>query len=496
MNLSNQTKKEIIQKFYDLFIVPKYKYLIMYPNGQYQTCNKYDKKQKNFKPLRYWQFESHLNNDFTIGVFASNYLTKFICFDVDIIDPVKAKWAVYKLIDVLTSIGVPQDYIYISTSGNKGYHVDIYFNETIQNNIVKDFYNIVMSQMDMSEIDGQIELRPTQQGLKLPLGTNFKNKDSKTNKCWYVDFDKGLKPIRSYKYILDIKQIDSSVINDIMLEQTEMLIIDNSVKNEEAEQIEESKGHIDSKYKPLINYEIGSNEQVTIEYYQRIEKEGIKQIGTRNKLTMKLCRYYKFLGMTPEENINSLKVWMDQQDPKTYRTSLDDSYKEIENIVKYAYEKDVSFTIEHKEIYISYQEMLFIMKANSKNEKLLLYAMMIHSKKYSQPNGHFYMTYNQMVELTSISSRTVKRLVNKLEYQSLIEIPERNRKVLDENGKLLNKKPNIYKINYININDETNKLQLTDTTNFNDIVTLLFTDDELKKLLPRRHYEELRSTVP
>lgn len=495
MNLSNQTKKEIIQKFYDLFIVPKYKYLIMYPNGQYQTCNKYDKKQKNFKPLRYWQLEKHLEGEFTLGVFASSYLTKFICFDVDVRDSVKAKWTVYKLIDTLTSLGIPLEYIYISTSGNKGYHVDIYFNQTIQNNIVKDFYNIVMDHIDLSKIDGQIELRPTQQGLKLPLGINFKNKNKSNNRCWYVDYEKGLQPIKSYKYILKVKQIDPSIINDILLEQIDLLVIDNPVNNKEAEQIEDSKGHIDSKYKPLVSYEIGSNETVTIEYYQKIEDEGIKHIGTRNKLTMRLCRYYKHLGMSPEENISSLKEWMIKQDPKNYRTSLEDSFKEIENIVKLAYEKDISFTVEHKQIYISYKEMEYIMKANSKNEKLLLYAMMIHSKKYSKPNGHFYMTYSQMVQSTGISERTVKRLVNKLEKQSLIEIPERDRKILDSNGRLLSKKPNIYKINYIHtINDDSNKLQIDNNKNeFNDVVSLLFTDDELKKLLPRRHYEEIRS---
>lgn len=491
MNISNQTQKEIISQFNKLFIVGRYKYLIMYPNGNYVTFNKHD-KNKNHKSLGNWQIKDHLQGKYTIGVFAANYISKFICFDTDVPEKTNAKWATYYLIDTLINIGIPKEYIHISISGNKGYHVDIYFNETIQNNLISDFFNLVISKMDLSKIKGQIELRPTNQGLKLPLGINFKNKDDQTNKCWYVN-PEDLEPIKEYEYILTIKQLDTDILYNIMLKEKDTYILDLPINTKEAEQIEDSKGFIDQNYKPLKSYQLGTNEKVNIEYVKQIEEIGIKQVGTRHKYLLTLCRYYKYMGMSRDENINSLVEWINRQNPAFYTTKLEQSYKEIINMVNHAYDNDIPFIVEQKEITITYEEMKEIIKAKSKNEKLLLYALLIHSKRYANKNGIFFMSYNQMVTSTGLCEKTVRNNINKLEKHNLISIVERNRKVLGSNGKLLGKRPNKYKLNFINetliINSEP--IIINDELSFNDLLIQIFDMNELKMLLPIRHYREL-----
>jgi len=494
MKLSSQLEDKIIQRFFDLYITAQYKYLSLKPNGIYITYN--SQENENHQPLKRWHIREHLQDKHTIGIFAPDFVAKFICFDIDVNDKLNAKWTTYKLVDRLIEIGIPADYIYISTSGNKGYHVDIYFNDLVLIEVVHDFYNIVMSDFDMNHVKGEIELRPTTQGVKLPLGRNFKNKNKSNNKCWYVNYNEGLKPIRSYKYILNIKQIDTTIIKNIIEKYEEIEVLKHTVDEYEGVQVETTKGYLDGKYKTLPVYKKNIDHKATIEEIQRIELEGIKAPGTRHNLLYDLCRYYKHNGLSIEDNQNELIDWMNSQDPNTYRTPLKDCMKDIKGIVKHIYENDVTLTIETKEIVkVTYDEMLQILNIKNKNEKLLTYSMLIHSKRYAAQNGTFYMTYKQMNETTGLSDRTVKRLVNKLEENGIIEIIERNRKVIS-NNKLITKKPNIYKMLIeVDIEEEieSNYITIDNDIDLNNAMLSLFELNVLKKVLPDRHYREIYS---
>lgn len=492
MNLSNQAMSQVIQKFFDLYIVNYNKYLIMNQKGTYTTLNA--ESNKKIKRFGKWQIQEHLKGSSTYGVFSGDYISSFICFDIDVPEPLNARWTVYYLIDTLIHIGIPEDYIYISSSGNKGYHVDIYFNNPLYNNLIQDFYNIVMSKLDLSLIKGQIELRPTKEhGLKLPLGRNYKNKNASTNKCWYVNYDDQLKPIRRLKYILDIKQMDISIIKEIIENEKEITVFDIEVDKEEALQIESTKAYLDTKYKPLATYQRNIDNQSTIEEAERLENEGLTQTGTRHNSLYLLAKYYKYNDYSQQENENSLIEWMSNQDTRFYNTSFKDCIKDIKEIVTYIYDKDISLVSERKEIKIHYDEMQFIIKAKSKNEKLLLYALIIHHKRYESKTGIFYMTYNQMSKSTGLSLRTVKRLIDKLNDSNLIEIVERNRKVFDEKGRLLTKRPNKYKVLSPVINNDIGKyITMTDSiVEFNELLLMFYDKSTLKSILPYRHYYEL-----
>ncbi|MDR4926514.1 TOTE conflict system archaeo-eukaryotic primase domain-containing protein [Peribacillus simplex] len=483
--------KEIIKKINELFIMARYQYLILGEGGNYQTFNSY-KNEKVF-PLNDYVIQRHLDGKGTLGVFSSTNHTKFICFDVDVKEKNEAKWTVYRLVDSLREIGIPEDDIYISLSGNKGYHVDLYFNEPIKNEWAYELYLLTMKKSELKNIDyGEVEYRPNamKQGVKLPLGINFKNE--RKPRCWYVDYEKGLKPIRNKQYILKVKQIDVSIIYNVLERERD------AFEEKEVKEVEEARGFIESKYKPLKIYNQNIGEQETFEAIEKLLHTGLTITGMRHNSLFKLAKYFRHQGLTEEESYKELVAWMSEQDTRCYTTKWEDCIKDIQSCVKYIYENEVSLTIEDKDLFVTFEEMRQIIKLKSKNEKLLAYCLLIHSKRYARKNGHFYMVYRQMSEASGLVEKTTRNLINILEQNGVIEIIERNRHVRDENGKVRKKekKPNIYKMN-IECEKEAdssykvayNGLNYSDS--FTSCILYFFERKTLQRMLPRRQYESL-----
>lgn len=469
----------------------RYQYLILDEYGNYRTFNKHNNAK--VYPLTDYVIQRHLDGKSTLGVFASANHTKFICFDIDVKDENKAKWTVYRLVDSLIKIGIPDDDIHISLSGNKGYHVELYFNNPIKNQYAYELYLLVMNVSDLLNMDyGEVEYRPNamKQGVKIPLGFNFRN--SRKPRCWYVDYDKRLKPIRNKEYILKIKQMNVEVIYNILERERDNL------EEKEVREVEEVRGFIESKYTPLKIYNENIGEQETIEAIEKILDTGLTIAGTRHNSLFKLAKYFRYHGLTQEECKARLIEWMSEQDTRCYTTKWEDCIKDIYLIVNYVYEKEISLTVEEKDLYVTYEEMRQIIRLKSKNEKLLAYCLLIHSKRYAMKNGHFFMIYRHMSEASGLCEKTTRTLINKLEQNGVIEIIERNRFIRDENGKVSNvkKKPNIYKMN-IKCDKEADSLfkvafkGLSYKDSFSSCILHFFDRKMLQNLVSRRQYEYL-----
>lgn len=390
--------QEIIDKINELYIMSRYQYLILSEGGKYQTFNSY-KNDKVYK-LNDYVIQRHLDGKATLGIFSSTNQTKFICFDVDVKDKSKAKWTVYRLVDVLMELGISSEHIHISISGNKGYHVELYFNEPIKNEMAHELYLMAMNKSDLLNIDyGDVEYRPNamKQGVKIPLGINFKNK--RKPRCWYVDYYQGLKPIRNKRYILKIKQIDVEIIYNILERERDTL------EEEEVSKVEEARGFIEGKYTPLKIYKENIGEQETIEFIEKLIHIGLTRTGMRHNSLFKVAKYFRHQGFTKEECDTALVEWMGEQDTRCYTTKWEECIKDIQLIVKYIYENEVSLTVQQKDLFVTYEEMRQILKLNSKNEKLLAYCLLIHSKRYAIKNGHFYMVYRQMSEASGLAEK-------------------------------------------------------------------------------------------
>lgn len=490
-NLMVIRDKEIIKKINELFIMVRYQYLIQSKDGSYLTLNQH--KNEKVYPLTDYVIQRHLDKIATLGIFSSKNHTKFLSFDVDVKDNQQARWTVYRLVDGLIEIGIPDEEIHISLSGNKGYHVDLYFNHPIKNELAYELYLLALNKSELLNIDhGEVEYRPNgmQQGVKLPLGINFKNKSKP--RCWYVDYDKGLKPICKMEYILSIKQMDVGIIYNILERERDCF------DEEEIKAVEEARGFIESKHKPLKIYKENIDKRETIETIENLIHTGLTTTGMRHNSLFKLAKYYRHCGYTPDECNEKLIEWMGEQDTRNYTTEWQACVKDIRLIVNYIYENEVSLTVSEKDLFVTYEEMQQILKVKSKNEKLLAYCLLIHSKRYALGNGRFYMTFKQMSEASGLCEKTTRTLINKLEQSNILYIVERNRQVKDEQGRVIKKekKPNIYMMNITCENEDKKSFnvvfdEMNYSESFRDCILYLFDPKELKRMLPRRQYESI-----
>ncbi|KIL38495.1 hypothetical protein SD70_26010 [Gordoniibacillus kamchatkensis] len=196
--------QKIIKKLGDLYIIQRKKYLVQYPRNYVTlTAGEQTKKGKKVTALTDRHLQKHLEGEFTIGTFGGKFKTKFITFDVDFGSNAEmAKWITYKISETLREFGINDHYI--SYSGNKGYHIDLFFEDLILIEHAKKFFDHILIQSDILQYfdDGQkVEFRPTDaQGVKIPLGVHQKTKKY----CGFCLIKDGLKVMdreRSEEYL-------------------------------------------------------------------------------------------------------------------------------------------------------------------------------------------------------------------------------------------------------------------------------------------------------
>jgi len=404
---------EIAKKMGKLYVTYRRKFIEQYKdkeNGEIKWT------ERKFA-LNDSEILKHLTQQKTIGVFSGSIITSFMCFDVDIKDEKLCEWAVYKIVETLQDFGIAGKYIHISISGSKGYHVEIFFNEPVYLNNIEALYLMVLNETELLNIDyGEIELRPCKTktdkvlGVKLPLGKNLK-----TNKtCWFCDYGKGLKPIKDYNYILSIETMPKEILLDI-LEKEE----DTTVTPEQQYTIEK----ITDKHKPLPEYKNNIDEKYTVEQVENVITNGLQITGSRHNALFNIIKYYKHLGVSKEDNKEWVTEWMFQQDKTTYTTKWENVLLDISEIIDYVYTNNCSFVIKNLNIDVGMEEIIEIIKVKGKNNQLVLYSLLVHSKRYSVKSGQFYMSYKQMSQVTGIKSRTtLVKIIKQLEELKLITV--------------------------------------------------------------------------
>jgi hypothetical protein len=458
-------------KLNELFITVRYKYIKQNEDGSYITFNK--QKNSNHVYLNDGFIKSHLLRQSTYGVFCSETHTKFITFDVDVPDIREARRVVLALYYVLNSLGIPSEKIFSSWSGTKGYHVDIYFSRVISNYLVKKIFDTVILEtynlLD-GKINGQIELRPTHnQGVKLPLSINSKNKDARNNICWYIDVENNFTPIYSPEYILTIEPIEADLMEGLI------------------------KDLPDLNYEEPIKKKTNSGELTTLNLsgespnsIAALYKNGLKKTGIRNSSLCKLAVYFNTLKVSKIECEQRLRKWMDKQDKKYYKTPLETCYKEITRIVNSVYKNNITLSDGRAEIVFTKSEMLTI-EQYPKKLRLTLNALLIHSKRFGDRNSQFYMTYEQIASASHCSIRTAINHIKILEKENLIKVIRLPKENLPENH------PNTYELNlkWLESEEEVSvKVNVENVESYLRLRTLLSL-----KLFPNNYMDEVAHTV-
>ena len=212
---------KLAETMYNLYITKNYPFIMQKTDGKYEWVYKYG----NLINKDYQVLVRHLQRKQTVGVFCHSHC-KFICFDVDFKNnKLLARWYALKIINCLEELGFDREYIYVSNSGNKGWHIEIFFDDIISFKQIECLYDLVLEEIyyetdyDSLEVKGndftsleqlkeKIELRPRNNiGIKLPLSIHQTTK----NVCYYCD-NLTFEPIKSIEYLYKIKQISREYI--------------------------------------------------------------------------------------------------------------------------------------------------------------------------------------------------------------------------------------------------------------------------------------------
>lgn len=510
--LSKELITKIIHKINELYITTRSRYLILDRHK-----NKYDTKHKDqdesihgkFVTLNDKHISEHLYGNNTIGVFGTNEIgSKFITFDVDSSSIQESKIMTYYIYNILIDLGIPQQYIYLSFSGRKGFHIEIYFSVLFPSKLVQQFYDIVSSKANELHRDVVIEFRGTgiQHGVKLPLGINHlaEVKNLEDARCWFVDISNGLEPIKDFSYILNIQQIDVDIIMNI-LDCEKDLTEEFDKKKFKWVNKRDSKINLDDlkdNYNSLNTYKQNVDERETAKYALDIYHNGIQYQGSRHNNLFLLARYFRFqCGMERDEIEKALIEWMQRQDKSMYKTQMDKCIREIKYLSRYVCKDNITFTV-GKETVIPkiYKAELDVIlnKVEDKNAKLILFSLLMHSKRFAHQNkdGHFYMSYQQMMDATGIKAiDTCIKYVNMLEELNMIVIVSRNVICRTSSGEMT-KNPNTYKILfntalYLNDNEYVEIDTINYTDKYYDILCKFYTNSELKLILKKSQYGEI-----
>lgn len=131
-------------------------------------------------------------------------------------------------------------------------------------------------------------------------------------------------------------------------------------------------------------------------------------------------------------------------------------YEEIKRIVHGVYSKSAPLKHGKTEIHITKNELLNIREIGGVARKTLYY-LYIHSKRYADENGEFFMTYNQLIEAGNYSKSTAINYIKGLEKQNAIEVTRSPLQFNNEKSRNLPNKYKLINLDFKMIKDEQNK---------------------------------------
>lgn len=309
-----------------------------------------------------------------MGVFAGQWGSRFMCFDVDD----GSHDTVRTIIHLLNGLGIPRDKVYVSVSGGKGYHVEMFFDGIISTEWLHRLYLHVIED---GELDPKkVEFRPTNTAaIKLPLSVHAKT--GKT--CWYADADT-LQPIEDPEFIMDIQMIPVSDIEALDLPE---------LKKPQVE--------------PAAAHPCGHSSEET-----RNLGTTLVESGTRHNMMRNIAVFERTQGKSREECEARLKKWLSQQDRSLMRTDEEDIQHDMQELLDWVYSERfvVRPTMRIKQAILSKSHLESILQVAGISCRKLLFLLLARSMLDRQDISIRDMSKTLKVSSTVIT-KSVKRLV-------------------------------------------------------------------------------------
>lgn len=412
----------LIDFFDNYYITFRSKYLLYSLDGNTYTINANKVVQHTdevtgeyteYKPLKLCkkQLQQHLKLKETIGIFFPSVGTKLIGLDLDINDTE----ALNKIYNTLVTYIEPTSFL-MTSSGGKGFHVDIYLEKILSRDIVIKFYELILDETGLNS--KQLELRgANEQGWKLPFGMHHKKKAY----CGAVnEFGVNISSDYLEELILSRTKTNINIIIDAVLinvDKAEETIIPDMVDILTDNEIIEFED-MTTEVTALESYN-NLNEDF-IEDLSRIYRKGFDGEGLRNKYTFKIALFLKcHMRFKKKDTLEEMYDWMEKC--KGYRASKEEFKKDIKATVDKIFKEDLKLLIAAREIKVSKAEIKEILSIKCRSSletralRLLYYMMFLHSKAYADSNGVFFMTLEQMQNMGARKNKgELLKQINKL----------------------------------------------------------------------------------
>lgn len=465
--MEQQKLNDAIAKINQLYISTRKKYIVQ-TSETYMTLNGYESD-------RVWTFKDqlikrHLEGRNTYGVFNANNYNKFITFDVDFADDAgMARWATYKVIDALQNYyNVPSRDIHVSFSGNKGYHVDLFFDKNITLTDARRFYEMVLITVDLPP--NRVEFRPSfSQAVKLPLGIHQKT----GSRCWFVDRET-LEPIESFDYLDDVEPMDHSVILDALIELTDE-------QQAEFQRVAEQTN---------TQVNVATVERSYAKVTQILDGRRLLYPNTRHEVTLLLASFFNSQGYERDEAVMHIMSVLENTPPSYFSEGSKPEFwrKEATRLVDLAFDNDYRLGNDDRPLTLYKSEMLAVLSVGTFRQKQLAYAMLITSKRYGST---FYLTVNTGMQMLGTKSRSlVQTAIQKLIDVEFIECVARGEidAVKSTATGHAYYKPNKYRLLIDKPQADEQSVEVGANQQLVDIAYLLFDRAELRRVIKRTEF--------
>ena len=351
----------------------------------------------------------HLHGNYAIGVFAGENATKFVSIDIDEGD----RETVRKVIDTLVGIGIPEDRLYVSYSGKKGYHVDFFVENYIYNDSARILYEEMIERSGLNR--RKVEFRPTHgQAIKLPLGVHQTTK----NRCWFVD-PVTLEQIEDFDYIFGIQKIKQEYLEEIA----------KRLKNERVTrmyaEMREKRSNV-QKAKPAS--------------YDSLV---VTAPGTRHNIQKKVAARARMDGCDYDEIVARQLEWCREQNQAYIMSSEKEIRDDAEKLARWAVANVTIKPIKNTNgeaivATVGKQCLPYILGAPTKTARMVLFLLCIYCGKY----GDVKVAHRTLADHIGISAESVKNAIKWGEENGYISVEHSLNKY---NGFLLLKSANKYK---------------------------------------------------
>lgn len=358
----------LVEHLKRLYVSCRTHYVVCRPGQKYYV----PKRQGTFFWLTDKVLLKHIQHEYAVGVYAGNDGSKFICFDVDDV----CVETVNRVIAELEALGIPRNRIYVSFSGRKGYHVEVFFDAIVETGKLFNLYRRVI---ERGELDPRkVEFRPSQKmAIKLPLSVHGET----GNICWYVD-QTTLEPIEDAAYIATIEQVH---VDDVIDALSPPPSDDGASENE--------------------------NGQASGDSFGRNAGMMLTAPGTRHEAMMKIAVYQRHAGATREENQNILEDWYAQQLSEMIDSSPEEVQKDIAKILDWVYSDRFTSTktVERDTISITAGQMDTILSQWSRSSRRIIFLLLARTR-FGKPR----ISAADISKATGISTRTVYDVIHKM----------------------------------------------------------------------------------